>query len=319
MNKVLTYIFLSFILISNTIAEDKLDLLDKQSKEFFKAITGLEKDYLEKQIVDIKKKADSKVKRVSPGTNTNQKQVIISSEQLPISNQVSQEEYAKNVFRYENEMARLTTDFTRTKKLKDIKIKSMYSFNSNKYVVLEALEDNEESVSAKEASFKIEGRYKKGDYILTHRIVDINTQTKTVKLYKKLDEEFGYYIVLSNYGISVSDLRKIEKKKEKIEKKKNDVTSFSKSSTLNSKKNISECIFKVNVDNLNVRNDSAYDAKILRILRNNDEFTIQSRNGNWLRLDTIYKNVSGDVMFVGDDSNWVSFSNSLIKANPNCL
>ena len=66
MNKVLTYIFLSFILISNTIAEDKLDLLDKQSKEFFKAITGLEKDYLEKQIVDIKKKADSKVKRVSP-------------------------------------------------------------------------------------------------------------------------------------------------------------------------------------------------------------------------------------------------------------
>ena len=40
--------------------------------------------------------------------------------------------------KHQNEIARLTTDFTRTKKLKDLKIKSMYSFNGKDYVVLEA-------------------------------------------------------------------------------------------------------------------------------------------------------------------------------------
>ena len=37
---------------------DKLDVLDKQSKEFFNAITGLEKDYLEEQVSAIKNKKD---------------------------------------------------------------------------------------------------------------------------------------------------------------------------------------------------------------------------------------------------------------------
>ena len=37
---------------------DKLDVLDKQSKEFFNAITGLEKNYLEEQVSAIKNKKD---------------------------------------------------------------------------------------------------------------------------------------------------------------------------------------------------------------------------------------------------------------------
>ena len=35
---------------------DKLDMLDQQSKEFFKSITGLEKSYLEEQIQVLKNK-----------------------------------------------------------------------------------------------------------------------------------------------------------------------------------------------------------------------------------------------------------------------
>ncbi len=37
---------------------DKLDMLDQQSKEFFKSITGLEKSYLEEQIQEIKNKKE---------------------------------------------------------------------------------------------------------------------------------------------------------------------------------------------------------------------------------------------------------------------
>ena len=36
---------------------DKLDVLDQQSKNFFKSITGLEKDYLEEQIDSIQNKS----------------------------------------------------------------------------------------------------------------------------------------------------------------------------------------------------------------------------------------------------------------------
>ena len=38
---------------------DKLDVLDKQSKEFFNAITGLEKDYLQEQVNAIKNKKEN--------------------------------------------------------------------------------------------------------------------------------------------------------------------------------------------------------------------------------------------------------------------
>ena len=47
---------------------DKLDVLDQQSKEFFKSITGLEKSYLENQIQEIKNKkeeADKGLKQVN--------------------------------------------------------------------------------------------------------------------------------------------------------------------------------------------------------------------------------------------------------------
>ena len=72
---------------------DKLDILDKQSKEFFKAITGLEKDYLEEQISSIKTKkdADSNPAQINQNLNQANKNVV----QLP---EVSQEDYEKNVF-----------------------------------------------------------------------------------------------------------------------------------------------------------------------------------------------------------------------------
>ena len=106
---------------------DKLDLLDKQSKEFFNAITSLEKNYLEEQVSAIKNKKDE------PGQNINPNQANKGVPEVKLS----QEDYEKNVFTHQNDMARLTTDFTRTKKLKDLKIKSMYSFNGKDYVVLE--------------------------------------------------------------------------------------------------------------------------------------------------------------------------------------
>ena len=317
MKRVFGYIFLGCVLINNLIAEDKLDILDKQSKEFFKAITGLEKDYLEKQIVDIKKKADNKVKLSPTNESLNQEQNLPITTQLPINNQLSQEEYAKNVFKYENEMARLTTDFTRTKKLKDIKIKSMYKFNSKNYVVLKVLDEEEQESTSKESSFKIEGRYKEGDYILTHRIVEIDIQTKTVKLYKKLDEDYGYYIILSNYGISVSDLKKIEKKK--IKKTTSNNQTLKDMDLKKNYRNLKECIYKVKVNSLNVRSNTNEEATILRVLKKGDEFTIKSKSGVWIKLDTIYKNISGDVMSVENENNWVYFSKSLLKVSPNCL
>lgn len=44
---------------------DKLDMLDQQSKEFFKSITGLEKSYLEEQIQEIKNKKRKPIKELS--------------------------------------------------------------------------------------------------------------------------------------------------------------------------------------------------------------------------------------------------------------
>ena len=117
-------ILLGFFLLISLQAEekinniDKLDALDQQSKEFFKAITGLEKNYLEEQIQSIKnKKEESETKGIGP----NIQQSSISTEQIVLS----EDEFEKNVFTHQNEIARLTTDFTRTKKLKDLRIKSM--------------------------------------------------------------------------------------------------------------------------------------------------------------------------------------------------
>ena len=52
---------------------DKLDVLDRQSKDFSKAITGLEKDYLEEQVNAIKNKKNGESKSNIP----NQPQMII--------------------------------------------------------------------------------------------------------------------------------------------------------------------------------------------------------------------------------------------------
>lgn len=340
--KKISLIAIVFFIVFNLYAEekmeniDKLDVLDKQSKEFFNAITGLEKNYLEEQVNAIKNK---KEEQLNPNLNPTSPTQIIKEEV-----KISQEDYEKNVFTHQNEMARLTTDFTRTKKLKDLKIKSMYSFNGKDYVVLELTEDNKASTKAlTELSANIEGRYIEGDNILGHKIMDINTRTKSIELYKKLDEEYGYTIYLSNYGISVSDLKKIPK--EEVEKKtsekktkaeiKAEVKSEVKeafpikkafeqvkdvevtSPIVENKAN--ECLYEVNKNNLNVRNKADLDARILRILKINDKFSIKQKNDDWVQIDTIYKKVSGDVMDVSNENNWVNIiDNSVNLPNENC-
>ncbi len=313
---------------------DKLDALDQQSKEFFKAITGLEKDYLEEQVAAIKNKNVQN----GPSQNINQPQTLVKEEI-----KLSQEDYEKNVFTHQNEMARLTTDFTRTKKLKDLKIKSMYSFNGKDYVVLELIDETQKTASTalKELSANIEGRYIEGDNILGHKIIDINTRTKSMELYKKLDEEYGYTIYLSNYGISVSDLKKISKtedekvKKEepkaevKIEQKnevKEDFKIKKAFEQVNPEKNnsvkqeISNCLYTVKKQNLNVRNKTEINAKILRILKINDQFTINQKNNDWVEINTIYKKISGDVMDVSTQNNWVQIIDESVSiADKNCM
>ena len=316
---------------------DKLDVLDKQSKEFFNAITGLEKDYLEEQVSAIKNKKD-------PNTNgavvNNQSKQVIKEEP-----KLSQEDYEKYVFTHQNDMARLTTDFTRTKKLKDLKIKSMYTFNGKDYVVLK-LED-ETAIATKtkkegaELSANIEGRYMEGDSILEHKIVSINTRTKSIELYKKLDEEHGYTIYLSNYGISVSDLIKTQKPEEKKESekttKKEEVKVIAKEEfpikkafdqvptkepeliAKNSNEGNSSCLYVVKKQNLNVRDNSRSDGKILRILRINDKFSVKQKSGDWVQIDTIYKKISGDVMKVSNENNWVQIIDDSVSSDKNCM
>ena len=334
MRKLGLVIFCLFITL-NIQAEDNLDILDKQSKEFFKAITGLEKDYLEEQINTIKNKKEPSSSSITPN--------IIEPLEKVEEKKVSQEEYEKNVFEHENEMARLTSDFTRTKKLKDIRIKSMYSFNGKNYVVLKLKDGNtSDSVNSDELSFNIEGRYTRGDSLLTHRIISINKRTKTVKLYKKLDDEFGYFIYLSNYGISVSDLKKENRKvlkkadedlKESNKSKAESITSTksdikSKFQKIANKKvekkvekvEVSNCLYTVAVENLNVRNYRSLDATILRILKINDQFTIKTKKADWVQVDTIYKKKSGDVMIVVDQNNWLQIiDNNVLVEDKNCL
>ena len=316
---------------------DKLDVLDKQSKEFFNAITGLEKNYLEEQVNAIKNKKDEPGQNIDP----NQPGKIVKEEI-----KLSQEDYEKNVFTHQNDMARLTTDFTRTKKLKDLKIKSMYSFNGKDYVVLQLVDETVKTLKTTELSSNIEGRYIEGDDILGHKIMDINTRTKSIQLYKKLDEEYGYTIYLSNYGISVSDLTKIPKKEvnkktendkkadskaeDKSENKKpkedsiknafdNVKTAPEKVQKLN-KEQVSNCLYTVKIENLNVRSESNIESTILRILKKDDQFTIKQKNAQWVQIDVIYKKISGDVMDVSTQNNWVQVINQNVATpNKDCM
>ncbi len=313
---------------------DKLDVLDKQSKEFFNAITGLEKDYLQEQVNAIKNKKENPNAPIT----TQEKNLIKEEPKL------SQEDYEKYVFTHQNDMAKLTTDFTRTKKLKDLKIKSMYSFNGKDYVVLklEAEEGGAKAVKAlgSELSANIEGRYMEGDSILEHKIVNINTRTKSMELYKKLDAEYGYTIYLSNYGISVSDLIKIEKPEEKKEQKKDEKVSkkeeakeefpikkaFEQVSTKepvlakDSKKEAPSCLYTVKKQNLNVRNTTNSNGKILRVLKIDDQFSIKEKQNDWVMIDKIYKKISGDIMDVSTQNNWIQIiDNSVSAADKNCM
>ena len=333
MKKISSVIF-GFLIVTNLYAQeqvnniDKLDALDQQSKEFFNAITGLEKSYLEEQVKQIKDKEKMGIQNPTSNPLAQTKEAV----------NVTQEEYEKNVFKHQNEIARLTTDFTRTKKLKDLKIKSMYSFNGKDYVVLELVEEGgkQQTIKATELSANIEGRYIEGDNILGHKIIDINTRTKSIELYKKLDDDYGYTIYLSNYGISVSDLAKIEKitgKTEKVEKTEKKVELNPKDKIKDAFNSVStkeatpskvesvqkECMYEVKVTNLNVRNEANTNAKILRILRTNDKFSIKQKNDNWILIDTIYKKKSGDVMDVSNDSNWVLITdNNAVAVDNSC-
>ncbi|MDZ7818120.1 MAG: hypothetical protein U5K55_05695 [Aliarcobacter sp.] len=344
--KKINLIALGFFIVFNLYAEDnkanidKLDVLDKQSREFFNAITGLEKTYLEEQVNAIKSKKDETTLNPNQNINTMPGTQIIKEEP-----KLSQEDYEKNVFTHQNEMARLTTDFTRTKKLKDLKIKSMYSFNGKDYVVLSLIEETAQATKMTELSANIEGRYIEGDSILGHKIIDINTRTKSVELYKKLDEEYGYTIYLSNYGISVSDLTKIPKveveKKANDKKVKNEIKENLKEEAKNAYKEefpikkafeqvqtdkklnteeVSNCLYVVKKANLNVRNSSDINAKILRILKVNDQFTIKQKNSDWAQIGTIYKKISGDVMDVSEQNNWVQIlEETVTNSNSNCM
>lgn len=174
-----------------------------------------------------------------------------------------------------------------------------------------------------------------------HDIIDINTRTKSVELYKKLDEEYGYTIYLSNYGISVSDLKKIPKeepvKKTNDKKVKDEVKpevkdefpikkAFEqvKEKELNPKQTVTkesskDCLYTVNKSNLNVRNTTQVDGKILRVLKINDQFSIKQKNDNWVQIDTIYKKISGDVMDVSEQNNWIQLLDGNVNTpDKNC-
>lgn len=337
--KKISLIILGFFMMFNLYAEenmeniDKLDMLDKQSKEFFNAITGLEKNYLEEQVNAIKNKKEDTSLNPNQNSNVNSVGQIIKEEI-----KISQEDYEKGVFTHQNEMARLTTDFTRTKKLKDLKIKSMYSFNGKDFVVLELIDETAKTVKLNELSANIEGRYIEGDSLLEHKIIDINTRTKSIELYKQLDEEYGYTIYLSNYGISVSDLKKRDKpkedKKEKTKEVKEDKVkevkeefpikkAFEQVETKESQmseKEISNCLYTVKKANLNVRNSANDDATILRVLKIDDQFTIKEKNNDWAQIATIYKKISGDVMDVSKENNWVQIlEETVTNSNKNCM
>ena len=310
--------FITLSLGANDNNLDKLDILDKQSKEFFKAITGLEKEYIEEQISIIKNKKEESSNQVKNLNST------------AIDN-LSQEEYEKNVFKHQNELAKITTDFTKTKRLKDLKIKSMYSFNDKDYVVLRLDEETAKNEIKSEVTSNIEGRYIKGDYILGHLITNVNVRTKSLELFKKIDEEYGYFIYLNNYGINVSELIKKDKieikkeVKEKIDTKKEDVIKEvahkfqSNQVNTKEKKEIIECLYNVNFYNLNVRNQPDLNATILRVLKQNDQFTIKQSFGDWVQIDTIYKKASGDVMVVENQNNWLNIiDNNVSLIGSNC-
>ncbi len=329
-----------FVLGSFSYADEKkeenansLDVLDKQSQEFWNDVIGLDKEYLENQVNNTKdKKKNTLVNPQVQGQENTQEQ---GQGIVPTILQKSQKEITKEVFKDQNEIDRLSEEVLRAKKLQDIKIKSMYSFNGRNYVVLKSKEDRRQAANESELSSQIEGRYRRGDNILGYTIKAVDIRTKSLKLYKEVDDKYAYYVYLNNYGVTTSDLKKIEKKevvekKVKKEKKKKEVAKEKKVEKKKKEKNkikkvfskvktnSSDKCYKLVVNRANVRKDARLRAKILRVLRKNDKFTIVKKSGRWLQIDTIYKYKSGDVMDVKEENNWVKMINKNFKMT-NCL
>lgn len=299
LSKEITIILLSLLCLGTLNAQNKLDTLDQQSHEFFKSVIGLEKDYLKTQMDKI-----SSSKRTK---STSSSKPGIKQEKM-----LSQEDIDKDIFKHQNDMAEITSNFTRTKKLKDLKIKSLYTFNKVNYVVLTNSSNKNKSINKEEFSLDVEGRYKRGDYILTHRVQNINTRTKTIKLYKKVDKEYGYYIYINNNGISVSSLQKVVKNKKR--------SSFK---TQKKNKNYSSnrlCRYKVKARGLNIRASKNKNSKVIAYLSKNDQFSIIIKNNakDKGKIDSIYR-TNNKIEVVRNNSYWTSINMKYVTlTNKNC-
>jgi hypothetical protein len=73
------------------------------------------------------------------------------------------------------------------------------------------------------------------------------------------------------------------------------------------------------MQNLNVRNESNIESTILRILKKDDQFIIKQKNNQWVQIDIIYKKISGDVMNVSTQNNWVQvIDGNVTTPNKDC-
>ncbi|WP_419764068.1 MAG: hypothetical protein ACNI28_09765 [Arcobacter sp.] len=298
--KKMVLVMISLLIGINMYADKKLDELESKSQDFFKAVTGLEHDYVKEQMDNINKGNSLNINNSRTGQNATTNAVL------------SKEEYSKNTFNNENEMARIKTDFIRTTTLQNLKIRSMYSFNGKDYVVLYL--DDSKSVSGKkgdEMTLTIDGRYTKGDSILSHKIIAINTRTKMVELLKDVNDDYWYAIYINNNGVFMSDLRKKVKKIDNTKKTAN--IKNVQIPILNE-----SCRYTVNVlGGLNIRDNNNINATILSVLKNKDEFTMKQKIDDWIEIDTIYKHDSDTSIQVSDNHYWVNNHKNYLTSN--CL
>ena len=196
---VLLIVFVSFALSQES----------EKKNDFMKQLSGLESDYVSKQLDRFQKLKNKRKKKV---------------ENEP-KKALSEDDKEKQAFEHQRDLAKITDEFAKSKRLKDLQISSMYRFNGKNYVVFKLNEEDDEVNNSNddekfvESTYQINGRYQVGDDLLTHKIISINQNTKSVQLYKKIDEQRGYKIYLSNYGLSVSDMIVKEKKESKPTKR----------------------------------------------------------------------------------------------------
>ncbi|AZL53824.1 hypothetical protein EI285_04200 [Aliarcobacter skirrowii] len=290
---------------------NKLDMMDKQSQDFYMAVTGLEKEYLDEQIKRTKEQKEREMLTKQKATNAQ-------------GGVITEEQREKDVFNHQNELARIASDFTRTKRLKDLKIKSMYRFNGINYVIL--LLDDETANRSKqttEISGNIEGRYMLGDTVFGHKIVDINTRTKSIELFKDLDKISGYTIYLSNYGINLSNLQTIDRNHPRYEQitgnidkpistKKSIKNIVQESNSNVNSKNINNECFVIKVNKMNIRDNQNLNSKVIKILEKGDVIKVAISDGSWLNIDTIYYN-SKKVVNVNGENNWIFNSTNYLE------